>query len=226
MMPPGDSDLEQRVVSVFINYFLNQETSSSAVQTALTSLTCIEQEYNKRDNSTWGSMLTSTVSATYTLLKPHHLEKIKVCKHALEHAQKHDPENLGLSAVEILLEFFRKSDSWWVGGYIRGPSLNMRLTCELIKAAGLNEDCGLFLQQYPKEFLFEVEAAAAKVMMQNSISTTDPTRLLVTSPMSDPASLIFNGVTTTRGKVHLVINGEESINKAQRLLSSPGSLLD
>lgn len=179
MMSPGDSGLQQRIINAFINYFLNTETTAIAVETTLTRLSAMEQEYTKHDNSSWLGMVTSkvTVPIPFILIgKDSHLEKIKICRESLDNAKKQNVENLGKSAVGILLDFFKKSEDWHVAGLVRGPSINMRLACELLQAAGIKEDCSAFLSEYPGDFIKELEAASVKISASREL--VSPTRTL------------------------------------------------
>lgn len=174
MMSPGDSDLQLRIVNAFINYFLNSETSVAAIETAHKCLTAIESEYNVPDDfSTLPSMFVFAFSNPFTVFKWHHVRKIRDCKHALEYAGKNTLKNTGVFTVRVLLEFFRKSDNWTVADMLKGPSINMRLTCELLKAAGVKEDCGLFLQKYSVDFMKEVDAALNRIAIPIVVTSTE-----------------------------------------------------
>jgi hypothetical protein len=174
MMSPGDSDLQQRIISALINFFLQAETSNTAVQATLIHLSAMEQEYNINDNSSWTAIITSrvTIPIPFVLGRDAHLEKIKACRLSLENARAQGAENLGGAAIDILLEFLMKSDDWHSSGFVRGISINMRLTCELLKAAGIANDCASFLQKYSKDFLKELEAAANKFTSLNVLDQT------------------------------------------------------
>jgi len=221
MMSPGDSDLQQRMVSAFINYFLSSTTSVSAIEITLACLERIEQEYKHLDSSSWLTLGTSFLPATYTLWKSHHLEKIKICKEELNHVLKHTPENSGKAAIKILLEFFGKSVDWKMAGYVRGPSINMRLTCDLLQAAGVKVDCGSFLNRYPVAFLSELESAVGKIPMP--IASLPPVEIIrssttkirqETAPL--PITPLKKSINANRSQDKLLVAVLEQENSARQ----------
>lgn len=173
MMSPGDSDLQQRIINAFIKFFFNLDTSANAVKTTIEILRVMEQEYIIHDNTSWTAIITSKVAVPFAIGKTDHLEKINICKQALENLHKVPVETLGAHVVGVLLDFFRKSCDWHVPGFVRGASVNMRLACELLHAAGIKDDCGPFLQKYSADFLQELEAATDKLATPASAAVSE-----------------------------------------------------
>lgn len=175
MIPDDGLCFPKHVIGVLVNYFLNPETSVAAIETTLTCLLGMEQEYHQKNVS----------AVLYSLWKLHHLEKINIFKAQLNSAKTNNMNTAGMTAINFLLEFYRKSEDWYAGGYIKGPSINMRLSCELLCAAGVKEDVRLLLQQYPAVFLSEIESATNK----HSIAVVTSSPAVTHSPFLHPSVL-------------------------------------